>query len=202
MRPRNCLRPSPPSTECRGGRCACAAWRLRRGRYYLSNAADAGFARRPPPFGRYMTGAARFPSEMRPDASGGRLGRPASAGQPSTGARGVVPLPSSRQARTPYPFFRSSFREVLRGTGVLYMPGFRLASVLQVTLANLLISRKSGLKRTACLLLLPLRTIGTEPCINNSALSSFGFSQAPLRENCSPELASHTDYAAVRTSHE
>ena len=50
MRPRGCLRPSPPSTECRGGRCACAAWRLRRGRYYLSNAADAGFARRPPPF--------------------------------------------------------------------------------------------------------------------------------------------------------
>ena len=93
MRPRGCLRPSPPSTECRGGLCACAAWRLRRGRYYLSNAADAGFARRPPPLGRYMTGAARFPSGMRPDASGGRLGRPASAGQPSTGARGVVPLP-------------------------------------------------------------------------------------------------------------
>ena len=132
MRPRGCLRPSPPSTECRGGLCACAAWRLRRGRYYLSNAADAGFARRPPPFGRYMTGAARFPSGMRPDASGGRLGRPASAGQPSTGARGVVPLPSSRQARTPYLVSRSSFREVLRGTGVLYMPGFRLASVLLV----------------------------------------------------------------------
>ena len=131
MRPRGCLRPSPPSTECRGGLCACAAWRLRRGRYYLSNAADAGFARRPPPFGRYMTGAARFPSGMRPDASGGRLGRPASAGRPSTGARGVVPLPSSRQARTPYLVSRSSFREVLRGTGVLYMPGFRLASVLQ-----------------------------------------------------------------------
>ena len=61
---------------------------------------------------------------------------------------------------------------------------------------------EEALAQTACLLLLPLRTIGTEPCINNSALSSFGFSQAPLRENCSPELASHTDYAAVRTSHE
>ena len=140
MRPRGCLRPSPPSTECRGGLCACAAWRLRRGRYYLSNAADAGFARRPPPLGRYMTGAARFPSGMRPDASGGRLGRPASAGQPSTGARGVVPLPSSRQARTPYLFSRSSFREVLRGTGVLCMPGLGFASVLQV--ASWGISRK------------------------------------------------------------
>ena len=140
MRPRGCLRPSPPSTECRGGRCACAAWRLRRGRYYLSNAADAGFARRPPPFGRYMTGAARFPGGMRPDASGERLGRPASAGEPSTGARGVVPLPFSRQARTPYLFSRSTFREVLRGTGVLYMPGSRLASALQA--ASWRISRK------------------------------------------------------------
>ena len=180
MRPRGCLRPSPPSTECRGGRCACAAWRLRRGRYYLSNAADAGFARRPPPFGRYMTGAARFPSGMRPDASGGRLGRPASAGQPSTGARGVVPLPSSRQARTPHVFLCLSFRGVLRGAGVLYIPGW-LASILLITLANLPISWKSGLVHTACLLLLPFRTFSTEPCINYSE-----FRLQPGRKRCSP----------------
>ena len=145
MRPRGCLRPSPPSTECRGGRCACAAWRLRRGRYYLSNAADAGFARRPPPFGRYMTDAARFPSGMRPDASGGRLGRPASAGEPSTGARGVVPLPSSPQARTLYLLSRSSFREVLRGTGVSYA---WLASVLQAASPGTLIF--PGSAHSAC----------------------------------------------------
>ena len=187
MRPRGCLRPSPPSTECRGGRCACAAWRLRRGRYYLSNAADAGFARRPPPFGRYMTGAARFPSGMRPDASGGRLGRPASAGRPSTRARGVVPLPSSRQGGTPYLVSRSSFREVLRGTGVSY---FCLLVPYRPLAPNSFPKKRA---RTACLLLLPLRSFGTEPCINNSALSSSGFSQAPCRENCSPEQASHTD---------
>ena len=168
MRPRGCLRPSPPSTECRGGLCACAAWRLRRGRYYLSNAADAGFARRPPPFGRYMTGAARFPSGVRPDASGGRLGRPAPAGQPSTGAREVVPLPSSPQARTPYLFSRSSFREVLRGTGVSYMPGF-LASVLQVTLANLHMHFLEERPKTHSLpAAFALRTFDAEPCINYS----------------------------------
>ena len=177
MRPRGCLRPSPPSTECRGGRCACAAWRLRRGRYYLSNAADAGFARRPPPFGRYMTGAARFPGGMRPDASGERLGRPASAGEPSTGARGVVPLPFSRQARTPYLFSRSSFREVLRGTGVLHMPG--LASVLQVTLANLRI-RKSGLDaQPACCFCITY--------VQHGALHQLlRISTAARRKRCSP----------------
>ena len=180
MRPRGCLRPSPPSTECRGGLCARAAWRLRRGRYYLSNAADAGFARRPPPFGRYMTDAARFPSGMRPDASGGRLGRPASAGEPSTGARGVVPLPSSRQARTPYLVSRSSFRGVSRGTGVLYLPGF--ASILQAASPNTLNFPKSAWNAASACCFLPLRTFDAELCINYSATSSFSFSQALQRE--------------------
>ncbi len=54
-------------------------------------------------------------------------------------ARGC-PCASSRQARTPHVCLCPSFRGVLRGTGVLYMPGYRLASVLQA--ASWRISRK------------------------------------------------------------
>ena len=192
MRPRGCLRPSPPSTECRGGLCACAAWRLRRGRYYLSNAADAGFARRPPPFGRYMTGAARFPSGMRPDASGGRLGRPASAGQPSTGARGVVPLPPCICSGDAAHLLMSFLSGGVARDGCFIYVWFS-ASVLQAASPGALMKLEKRPETHACLLLLPLRTFSTEPCINNSALSSFGFSQAPRRERCSREPASHTD---------
>ena len=90
--------------------------------YLAAFRCPARWCRYPPLFAD-MTGAARFPSGARPDASGGRLGRPASAGRPSTGARGVVPLPSSRQGGTPHVCLCLSFRGVLRGTGVLYMPG-------------------------------------------------------------------------------
>ena len=187
MRPRGCLRPAPPSAECRGGRCALAAGRLPSGASLFGRVSMSGAAvRYPPPFAD-MTGAARFPRGARPDASGGRLGRPAPAGRPSTRARGVVPLPSSRQGGTPYLVSRSSFREVLRGTGVSY---FCLLVPYRPLAPNSFPKKRA---RTACLLLLPLRSFGTEPCINNSALSSSGFSQAPCRENCSPEQASHTD---------
>ena len=116
---------------------ACAAWRLRRGRYYLSNAADAGFARRPPFWPLYdgRGAVSKWDAARRP---GGR-GRPASAG-PSTGARGLSPCPMHLQRgrrAVRYVFF--SFR-MLRGTGVSRVLVFGLPVSLQA--ASWRISRK------------------------------------------------------------
>ena len=194
MRPRGCLRPSPPSTECRGGRCACAAWRLRRGRYYLSNAADAGFARRPPPFGRYMTGAARFPSGMRPDASGGRLGRPASAGQPSTGARGVVPLPPCicrRGRRTSAYVFL--FEGCCAGRVFYICLVFGLLVSLQA--ASPCHFPEKRWPHSLPAVVLPLRNVGTELCINYCTSVQFWLHTRALpaqTQVCSQQLRAQT----------
>ena len=193
MRPRGCLRPSPPSTECRGGLCACAAWRLRRGRYYLSNAADAGFARRPPPFGRYMTGAARFPGGMRPDASGGRLGRPASAGEPSTRARGGVfsPLHGRRGRRTSAYVFL--FEGCCAGRVFYICLVFGLLVSLQA--ASPCHFPEKRWPHSLPAVVLPLRNVGTELCINYCTSVQFWLHTRALpaqTQVCSQQLRAQT----------
>ena len=88
MRPRGCLRPAPPSTECGGGRCALAAGRLPSGASLFGRVSMSGAVVRYPPLFADMTARRGFQVGCGPtprgDASGARRRRgshrPARAG--------------------------------------------------------------------------------------------------------------------------
>ena len=194
MRPRGCLRPAPPSTECRGGRCALAAGRLPSGASLFGRVSMSGAVVRYPPLFADVTGAARFPSGARPDASGGRLGRPASAGRPSTGARGVVPLPPCicrRGRRTSAYVFL--FEGCCAGRVFYICLVFGLLVSLQA--ASPCHFPEKRWPHSLPAVVLPLRNVGTELCINYCTSVQFWLHTRALpaqTQVCSQQLRAQT----------
>ena len=180
MLPRGCLRPSPPSTECGGGRCALAAGRLPSGASLFGRVSMSGaVVQIPPPFCRYdgrgavskWDAARRLGGTPRAPGAGG-----AAIDRRARGCPSAISMHCRRGGRS------SAISLFSRGVARDGCFLFLCLLVPYIPLANPFPGgRGGGQQHTACACcFLPLRTFGTDPCINNSAIP------LPGRKRCSP----------------
>ena len=142
MRPRGCLRPAPPSTECRGGRCALAAGRLPSGASLFGRVSMSGAVVRYPPLFADMTARRGFQVGCGPtprgDASGARRRR----GGHRPARAGLSPCPHAFAGGDAAHLLMSFFSRGVARDGCFIYAWF--ASILLITLANLRIPGRAA----------------------------------------------------------
>ena len=193
MRPRGCLRPAPPSTECGGGRCALAAGRLPSGASLFGRVSMSGAVVRYPPLFADMTARRGFQVGCGPtprgDASGARRRR--GSHRPARAGLSPCPLLDRGGRRTSAYVFL--FEGCCAGRVFYICLVFGLLVSLQA--ASPCHFPEKRWPHSLPAVVLPLRNVGTELCINYCTSVQFWLHTRALpaqTQVCSQQLRAQT----------